>query len=70
MTTVTAQESNILSRECDKIKGSQRPWSKQIPGIGSEHQSALLQKGGQAHFAPKTPQNEPVPDGFGIGSKN
>ena len=22
---------------------------------------------GQAHFAPKTPQNEPVPDGFGIG---
>ncbi len=24
---------------------------------------------GQAHFAPKTPQNEPVPDGSGIGSK-
>ncbi len=24
---------------------------------------------GQAHFAPKTPQNEPVLDGFGIGSK-
>jgi Mrp family chromosome partitioning ATPase len=27
------------------------------------------QRGGQAHFAPKTPQNEPVPDGSGIGSK-
>ncbi len=26
-------------------------------------------RGGQAHFAAKTPQNEPVPDGFGIGSK-
>ena len=25
-----------------------------------------LQKGGQAHFAPKTAQNEPVPDGSGI----
>ncbi len=24
---------------------------------------------GQAHFAPKTPQNEPVPGGFGIGSQ-
>ena len=29
----------------------------------------LARRGGQAHFAPKTPQNEPVPDGFGIGSK-
>ncbi len=28
------------------------------------------QTGGQAHFAPKTPQNEPVPDGSGIGSKS
>jgi len=28
-----------------------------------------LRRGGQAHFAPKTPQNEPVPDGSGIGSK-
>ena len=27
-----------------------------------------LRRGGQAHFAPKTPQNEPVPDGFRIGS--
>jgi hypothetical protein len=26
-------------------------------------------RGGQAHFAPKTPQNEPVPDGSGISSK-
>ena len=26
-------------------------------------------KRGQAHFAPKTPQNEPVPGGLGIGSK-
>jgi hypothetical protein len=26
------------------------------------------QRGGQAHFTPKTPQNEPVPDGSGIGS--
>jgi CubicO group peptidase (beta-lactamase class C family) len=26
-------------------------------------------RGGQAHFAPKTPQNEPVPDDFGIGPK-
>ena len=25
------------------------------------------QRGGQAHFAPKTPQNEPVPDGSGLG---
>ncbi len=24
---------------------------------------------GQAHFAPETPQNEPVPDGFGAGSQ-
>ena len=29
----------------------------------------LARRRGQAHFAPKTPQNEPVPDGFGIGSK-
>jgi hypothetical protein len=28
-----------------------------------------LTRGGQAHFAPKTPQNEPVPDGFRIASK-
>jgi enterochelin esterase family protein len=28
------------------------------------------QRGGQAHFAPRTPQNEPVPDSSGIGSKN
>jgi hypothetical protein len=27
------------------------------------------QRGGQAHFAPRAPQNEPVPDGFRIGSK-
>jgi beta-fructofuranosidase len=27
-----------------------------------------LRRGGQAHFAQKTPQNEPVPDGFRIGS--
>ncbi len=26
-------------------------------------------RGGQAHFAPRTPQNEPVPNGFEIGSK-
>jgi len=26
-------------------------------------------RGGQAHFAPKTPQNEPVPSGFRIGCK-
>jgi len=29
----------------------------------------LPKRGGQAHFAPKTPQNEPVPGGFPIGSK-
>jgi hypothetical protein len=29
----------------------------------------LARRRGQAHFAPKTPQNEPVPDGFGIGSE-
>ncbi len=29
----------------------------------------LARRRGQAHFAPKTPQNEPVPDGFGTGSK-
>ncbi len=28
------------------------------------------QTGGQAHFAPKTPQNEPVPGGSGIGSQS
>jgi 23S rRNA (cytosine1962-C5)-methyltransferase len=27
-------------------------------------------RGGQARFAPKTSQNEPVPDGSGIGSKS
>jgi molybdopterin biosynthesis enzyme len=27
-------------------------------------------RGGQAHFAAKTPQNEPVPDDSGIGSKS
>jgi 5-oxoprolinase (ATP-hydrolysing) len=27
------------------------------------------QRGGQAHFAPKAPQNEPVPDGSRIGSE-
>jgi len=30
----------------------------------------LLKRGGQAHFAPKTPQNEPVPGGFRIGSES
>jgi len=29
----------------------------------------LPKRGGQAHFAPKTPQNEPVPGSFRIGSK-
>ncbi len=29
----------------------------------------LAERRGQAHFAPKTPHNEPVPDGFGMGSK-
>jgi len=29
----------------------------------------LKKRGGQAHFAPKTPQNEPVPGGFRIRSK-
>jgi prepilin-type N-terminal cleavage/methylation domain-containing protein len=28
-----------------------------------------LQRGGQAHFAPKAPQNEPVPDSFRTGSE-
>ncbi len=30
----------------------------------------LARRRGQAHFAPKTPQNEPVPDGFGTGSEH
>jgi len=29
----------------------------------------FLKRGGKAHFAPETPQNEPVPGGFRIGSK-
>ncbi len=44
------------------------PSGGELPGDKSLSQN-LARRGGQAHFAPKTPQNEPVPDGFGIGSK-
>jgi len=39
------------------------------PYTGKSLSQSLARRRGQAHFAPKTPQNEPVPDGFGIGSK-
>ena len=40
---------------------------------GGNHKSLsqnLAKRGGQACFAVKTPKNEPVPDGLGIGSKS
>ncbi|NLX95711.1 MAG: [FeFe] hydrogenase H-cluster radical SAM maturase HydE [Rhodopirellula sp.] len=55
--------------------------SGEDPGIGGDWMADLIRRmkslsqnrvgrRGQAHFAPKTPQNEPVPGDFGIGSKS
>ncbi len=47
-------------------------WQARPPARSDEVKSLsqnLAGRRGQAHFAPKTPHNEPVPDGFGIGSE-
>jgi len=56
----------------DQIWQSARPLRLSAPTPrGPKNLSENLPKrGGQAHFAPKTPQNEPVPGGFRIGSNS
>jgi hypothetical protein len=73
-TSVDIQEFHNVPAVCAQLD-LQHPHPGPLPegegGIEAEPKRLSQnrpQRRGQAHFAPKTPQNEPVPDGSGTGS--
>ncbi len=71
---------NVVAGVCDPGILNEKPASQRPATVFQRTAKSLSQNrarrggpsaadGARHHFAPKTPQNEPVPDGSGIGSK-